>query len=205
MKTLLLLLLPLAATAGDKSPLVPPSEKVAGSTQVEWSSYWWQWAASFSDQQSPVADKTGARCHLRQGKGVWFLAGTYGTQRTIRTCTVPADTYLFIPLINYVIFQQPGPDFSCEYATARAASITEGVSSLVLEVDGKIYRDLESHRMATTKCFDLNQGTGGPTVPAASNGYYVMLRPLGRGTHTINFGGILPNMMQAVTYTLHVK
>lgn len=35
--------------------------------------------------------------------------------------------------------------------------------------------------------------------------YYVMLRPLSRGTHTLNFGGILPGMSQAVTYTLHVE
>jgi len=41
--------------------------------------------------------------------------------------------------------------------------------------------------------------------PAASNGYYVMLKPLPRGRHTVNFGGALPNMSQAVSYTLIVE
>ena len=41
--------------------------------------------------------------------------------------------------------------------------------------------------------------------PSAANGYYVMLRPLDPGTHTLNFGGVLPGMMQAITYTLHVE
>jgi hypothetical protein len=42
-------------------------------------------------------------------------------------------------------------------------------------------------------------------TPSAANGYYVMLKPLSRGTHTLNFGGILGDMSQAITYTLHVE
>lgn len=40
--------------------------------------------------------------------------------------------------------------------------------------------------------------------PSVANSYYVMLRPLSPGTHTLNFGGALPSMLQAVTYTLQV-
>lgn len=42
-----------------------------------------------------------------QSSEVWFLAGTYGTPRTIRTCRVPRDKYLFFPLINYVVARSP--------------------------------------------------------------------------------------------------
>ena len=44
-----------------------------------------------------------------------------------------------------------------------------------------------------------------PIFPAASNGYYVMLTPLAPGSHQIEFGGWLPDMAQAVTYTLTVR
>ncbi len=44
-----------------------------------------------------------------------------------------------------------------------------------------------------------------PADPSAANGYYVMLNPLPPGKHEINFGGILPDMAQAVTYTLIVE
>ena len=44
-----------------------------------------------------------------------------------------------------------------------------------------------------------------PVYPSAANGYYVMLRPLPPGRHTLNFGGVLPSMLQAVTYTLIVE
>lgn len=56
-------------------------------------------------------------------------------------------------------------------------------------------------------CFDLEAMGRSPKGfgPAASNGYYVALRPLPKGTHTLNFGAILPSIQQAVTYTLNVE
>jgi hypothetical protein len=185
--------------------LVPPSEKVASRSQADWSRAWWEWAGSFAEYESPIADKKGTRCQLKQSGPVWFLAGTYGTQRTIRTCTVPAGKHLFFPLINYVVMPQYRGSMTCEYAKAMALNMTEDVSSLVLELDGKQMKNLNAHRQATKDCFDLAALAGGGVAPSAANGYYVMLRPLSRGTHTLNFGGILPDMSQAVTYTLYVE
>ena len=204
---LLMLSLPVFALAGEPagSPLVSPSEKIAGQSQVDWSRMWWQWAGSFEQDESPVSDRKGTRCHLRQEGAVWFLAGTYGSGRTIRTCTVPADRYLFFPMINYVVFPASAMSLSCEQAKKEAAAATAEVSSLVLEVDGKLFRNLEVHRQATRVCFDLAAQAGGGMAPSAGNGYYIMLRPLSRGTHTLNFGGRLPEFSQAVTYTLHVE
>jgi hypothetical protein len=190
-----------AATPTSHATVVPPTEKIAGHTQADWSRSWWQWAASFDDADSPIADKTGLHCQLKQSGPVWFLAGTYGTKRTIRSCTVPAGKYLFFPLINYVSFPTYQGSTSCDHTLAHAKQLTDDVSSLILELDGKRTAHLEAHRQATA-CFDL---TGEGVEPSAANGYYIMLRPLEPGTHTLNFGGILPGMSQAVTYTLHVK
>ena len=202
------LLLPLWSFAAEPAGpvvLVPPAEKIAGRTQADWSRSWWQWAAQFDDDESPVADNTGRNCHLGQQGEVWFLAGTYGSQRTIRKCTVPAGKYLFFPLINYVVYPREGYSLSCGMAMNSASRQTNEVSSLVLELDGKLYKNLEAHRQWTRQCFDLDELSGGGLEPAAANGYYIMLRPLSRGTHTLNFGGILPDMSQAVTYTLRVE
>jgi len=56
-------------------------------------------------------------------------------------------------------------------------------------------------------CFNvLAQRQAAPSAyPSAANGYYVMLKPLSPGRHELNFGGILPEMAQAVTYTLIVE
>lgn len=140
---------------------------------------------------------------------MWFLAGTYGSQRTIRACKVPHDKYLFFPLINYVFMPTGEKDCNCSCNTLKnnAKAITDDPGMLILEIDGLRITNLEAHRQAPKKCFDM----GARTVekykiyPSAANGYYVMLRPLSKGTHVLNFGGVLPNMSQAVTYTLEVE
>jgi len=191
---------------------VPPAERVANTSQADWSKAWWQWAGSFDRSTSPVADRTGTNCHLKQNGPVWFLAGTYGTQRTVRTCKVPRDKYLFFPLINYVVMPTT-QTASCNAAACCASyaqtakSITDEPSNLVLELDGRRMDDLTFYRQATTECFDMG-ALAEPkyrVFPSAANGYYVMLRPLSPGTHVLNFGGMLPGMSQAVTYTLFVE
>lgn len=189
------------------SYIVPPQQRVDGLTQAEWSRAWWQWAGSFRRDQSPIADRTGELCDQKQKGNVWFLAGTYGTQRTVRTCTVPSGKYLFFPLINYVVMPNLARTASCESVTGTAAAMTNDPTTLILEIDGSRVAGLPSHRQATNGCFDMGALAEPPAqvFPSAANGYYVMLKPLKPGTHTLNFGGALPSMLQAVTYTLHVK
>jgi hypothetical protein len=186
---------------------VPPREPVKGLSQAEWSRAWWQWAGSFDREDSPVADRSGALCGARQKGDVWFLAGTYGTRRTVRTCTVPAGKHLFFPLINYVVMPAANASFTCKDAMRTAAGMTDDVASLVLDIDGVRVPNLTAYRQATSKCFDMGLLTEDKVTifPSAANGYYVMLRPLSRGTHTLNFGGALPSMLQAVTYRLIVQ
>jgi hypothetical protein len=186
---------------------VPPTELVHGTSQAEWSRAWWQWAGSFERDESPVGDQTGALCGRGQNGPVWFLAGTYGTHRTVRVCKVPKGKHLFSPLINYIVMPRPGVPINCLDVMSDASAMTNNVSALVLDVDGVRVPDLASYRQATTRCFDVGARTGGKArvFPSAANGYYVMLRPLSPGRHEINFGGALPSMLQAVTYTLEVE
>jgi hypothetical protein len=121
---------------------------------------------------------------------------------------LPRDKYLFFPLINYVVY--PGGEIpvpNCLSLMHTAKQVTDPVISLVLDLGGVSASGLVGHRQATTQCFDLG-AKAVPRVavfPAAANGYYVMLKPLKAGTYELNFGGILPTMMQAVTYTLVVE
>jgi hypothetical protein len=195
-----------AAHAAD-SYLVPAGKQVAGQWQEEWSGAWWQWAGSFARAESPIADRTGELCASKQAGPVWFLAGTYGTRRTLRTCRVPRGKYLFFPLVNFVVMPTREESITCDKAKADAAQATDRASLLVLEIDGVRHSDLERHRQATRKCFDMGAlaQTGVRIFPSAANGYYVMLKPLPPGQHVINFGGALPGILQAVTYTLIVE
>ncbi|UXH78876.1 hypothetical protein [Roseateles amylovorans] len=195
-----------ASTSPSDDPLVPHDEQIGGQSQALWSRDWWQWAGSFSQAASPIADRSGVLCASGQSGEVWFLAGTYGTQRTIRSCHVPRGKYLFFPLINYMVTAAPGMTTTCLSVQRTALRITDDVSDLVLEVDGRRFDQLALHRQHTSECFDLG-ARAKPKVrmfPTAANGYYVMLRPLSPGRHTLNFGGALPSMLQAVSYNLIV-
>lgn len=196
-----------ASASAPASPLLGPDEQVGWVTQGEWSRRWWEWALSFEDEISPVADRSGVQCGNRQSGDVFFLAGTYGTARTVRTCRVPAEKYLFFPLINYVVMPNGGAMLSCKEVTNTATRMTNSAEMLVLEVDGVRYGDLQRHRQASPECFNAwaRHPSGARLFPTASNGYYVMLKPLPRGRHTVNFGGALPRMSQAVSYTLIVE
>jgi hypothetical protein len=190
-----------------ESALISSNEKIGGKTQLELSVQWWQWAASFEQNESPVADRTGAQCANGQRGDIWFLAGTYGTKRTIRTCRVPYGKTLFFPLINYVVMPSESGSTNCKLVTIDAERITDKPSLLVLNINGQHFSNLQSHRLATRSCFDVGALTKEKQriFPSAGNGYYVAIRPLPKGTHTVEFGGVLPSMIQAVSYTLIVE
>ncbi len=114
--------------------------------------------------------------------------------------------HLFFPLINYVVTRPVDRDVSCQSVMQSAARLTDDASALVLEIDGKRVEGLHAHRQPS-QCFNIAERTEPKqfVFPSASNGYYVMIKPLPPGTHVINFGGALPNMLQAVTYTVVVE
>ena len=117
-----------------------------------------------------------------------------------------AGAILFFPLINYVVMPRGGPT-TCEAVTNTARSMTDEPSSLLLEIDGRQVPNLIRHRQPSPECFDMAAGANSSfrVFPSAANGYYVMLAPLSPGKHVLNFGGVLPSLAQAVTYTLTVE
>jgi hypothetical protein len=186
--------------------VVPPGEAVADRTQEMWSARWWQWAASFQYAQSPVADVTGAKCAAGQEGEVFFLAGTFERRPVQRECRVPAGKHLFFPLVNYVVKPDgSGVASDCGDVVATAKSMTNPPMTLVAELDGKSVPALQKHRQATKGCFNLAARAGGPPIKAASNGYWLMLKPLPKGSHTLKIGGELPSLTQDITYTLIVE
>lgn len=185
----------------DENVLIDPGAQLFGASQTEWSARWWQWAFSFERSKSPVADRSGEYCASRQSGEVWFLAGTYGSRRIERECSVPYGKTLFFPLINAIMVRSEGSNTSCAQLASRAIARTDNPSLLVLEIDGQQYSGLSSHRF-TADCFSLVPGQKPDT---AGSGYYVAIKALSRGKHVLNFGGMLPSIAQAVTYRINVE
>jgi hypothetical protein len=78
---------------------------------------------------------------------------------------------------------------------------------LFAELDGRSLPDLNTHRVASTHCFNVAARVpGAPDVsPSASNGYWLALAPLSKGAHRLHFGGSLPSLRQELDYTIVVE
>ena len=72
------------------------------------SAEWWQWALSIPTSVNPLVDTTGEHCMVGQQGEKWFLAGFFGTGSAVRTCSVPASTQFYFPVVNSVAFNTPG-------------------------------------------------------------------------------------------------
>jgi hypothetical protein len=205
-----------ASAPPSSSPVLAPTEKVGGRTQAMYTMRWWTWANRRRPGARPYQDPTGAQCGWEQSGPVWFLAGTDGTDRARRTCTVPADKHLLLPVIHMLAHSAPGKPLTCTQARAQAAANNEHLAQARVEIDGTVLEPGAANRVRSSECFDAF-----PDAPyldstasygtAASDGYWLMLRPLAPGRHTIrvraryaNPGQPLGDLEQDFEYELDV-
>jgi hypothetical protein len=164
---------------------------------------WWTWAIT---EPSPLEGnyKGGPRCEGEFIEGVFFLAGTTGGDAT-RTCTVPADTALFFPVINsFCTDDEPNyPQCGADFVSTALAN-GEPYATL----DGQ---DLQISRIATGP-FTLTvpkrnifKAPAGPYT-AVSDGLWVYLpQGLEPGEYTLQFGGDFGDFFSLnITYELIV-
>lgn len=219
---------PAAVAQSARSAAYPQGNAVSGLTYGEWSATWWQWLLAIptgpGNDQNPQDQPTGAvDCGIHQSGPVWFLAGN-GTGATVtRTCSghISSTTALFFPLINAECSTQDQAPFHCtDAASCRqcAASFADyiGPNTVHVSVDGvDVLNGVQGFRAQsplfgfTTPASNILFSSGGPGM-SVSDGYWVMLRPLSPGRHTIQFGGALvrgpfSGFTQDVTYNLTVS
>jgi hypothetical protein len=170
---------------------------------------WWNWASSMDP--SPLEGEypsTDPRCEGEYVEGVFFLAGSFATEVQLdRTCTVPAHTPIFFPIVNVICSEAYGaagqvPPDPEPYDTECAEPLTDATvdppSTWFATLDGQ---DLEQQRIASG-VFNWNikyypnpfyAPAGGLPVgtwESATDGLWVFLsKGLKRGEHTIEFGG----------------
>lgn len=191
------------------------------------SAEWWQWALSIPPSENPLADATGEKCMVGQHGSVWFLAGVFNSgEPTVRSCSVPKGKALFFPIVNSVNVDTPnvcgqGPEhLSVETLRGFSAAFIDGATNLSVDVDGKAIRNLRRVKskvfavaLPEDNLFDAPcSGQTNPNVPlgvfapAVDDGYYLKLKPLKAGTHTVHFHAENPSasFVLDVTYNLTV-
>lgn len=173
----------------------PGGLKPLGKPYSTWAAEWWQWALETPASINPVLDETGEFCAVGQTGSVWFLAGTFGSASVRRSCTVPAGTWLLVPVANsfYGAFLTDPEEQRTEGYVREFVSCVEG-AQVNLTVDGRAVRrvrfeqsDLFSVDLPEDNVYGVDESvvpelTLSPSVDA---GYYAMLPPLSVGEHTI--------------------
>ena len=201
----------------DSGITVDSDERVHGFLQSTYVNMWWQWAVSMPKEDSPVKDTVGTKCGVNQAGPVWFLAGGYGTSRIRRKCSVPADKYIFFPVINMLNFPRDERSIPTCESVKRGASINnQYLVSFKVIVDDQKFLNPVFYRQTSEKCFDLaarkpNTGEYPRAYPSATDGYWIMLRPLSAGNHNISFyaeynnpGSPYGRSVQDIGYELNV-
>lgn len=183
-----------ASIASAQVEVLPPGATVAGQTIAEWTTHWWQWAFAQSSPTDAFTDATGAHANINQSAPVFFLAGT-ATGAATRAFHVPANHHILLPLVNVELSElEVGPATEAELRQ-QVNDIVGAIDSLTATIDGVSVANLFSHRessplfsftAAASNPFGVAAGSSGNAV---GDGYYLMLAPLGLGTHTISYGG----------------
>ena len=178
----------------------------------KWTARWWQWALSIPKNANPLTDRTGQHSAEGQSGPVWFLAGTTGqTFIAERNCIIPRRKAILFPVLvsQFSFSEMPHVTEDSELISQTAKDIDQ-CSLLEATVDGINLLNLQNYRIQYGP-FDLDLPADniwnvrmGPTR-AVSDGFWLFLKPLSEGDHTIEFHGIEPHFETHVRYHITVK
>jgi hypothetical protein len=189
------------------SLVYPPTDKPFGKSYTQWSEEWWQWALALSVKGHPFIEH-GFHCNSAnngQRAPVWFLGISALEDPPVeRSCTIPANMAVFLGLPNVECSSLEEPQFPDGFGAQTIAEQRKCakfyadhivVSSLFCTLDGEdVTNELGSFRFRSSQFTFVAPtpwifGDTGGTGTAVSDGYYVMLKPLSSGSHTLSCGG----------------
>jgi hypothetical protein len=210
-----------AAAAPNSVDILPPGDKPYGLTYIDHAKNFQKWVLSIPAKDNPINDETGAKCAAGQSNAnssVFYLAFNNGGTSQ-RTCKVPVGKALLIPVMEVEKSDKEAPGSSVQDLDKSAKKDQDSVNSLYLQIGDKVYNNNDlikyrTHTDAFNVVFPDNAiyGVikGGPSK-AVADGFYIITKPLTKGTYPIHFKSSLlcqeadcsePNFAQDIKYTI---
>lgn len=173
------------------SILFRSDDKPFGITWEEWTTKWWKWFLSFPKANNPAFDDTGEKIGRHQpDPNVWFLAGNIGgtTERIIK---IPSGKAILFPIINVTISFSENPALKTDSdIISFVKSQIDDIGEKQANIDGEELNISQDFRVKSPP-FDFSypsdnifDARDGPTR-GAGDGYWIFLKPLPPGEHTI--------------------
>ena len=198
-----------------------------------WWKWIWSFPVNDNPDRDLDPNKTGDKTKFGDVGPVFFLGGWLGEPPSgpiSRTVKIPANKYIFFGIETAsnenVARGCTDPGKKCakrvtidELYAELDPLIRSYVTSLHASIDGIPVPNLWQHReispvfsyvlQLTDNLYEIVNGVTTPDAigtifPVVADGYYLMLRPLSIGRHTINFGGTLNGSSIDVTYEVTV-
>jgi len=160
---------------------------------------WWKWAMERPLSTSALFDSPYFDVTEGQQGNVWFLGSPFGP--STRTVSIPPSIYLFFPMLNAESSSLEEPPFwapTAEEQATIAGYFVDHAVDLFCEIDGVPVPDPFSYRFGSPQIpfnaptpwiFGNSEANIGGIGTSTGDGYYLMLRPLAPGQHTLRFGG----------------
>ena len=198
---------PWSSWAADGIKALEPGIKHFGKSYNELTGDWYNWAVRFPLATNPIVEDGPVDCTREQKGKIWFLAGNFGgavgePNPSNRTCTIPKGKALFFPVINTLWWVPEDGNNVAEVRAIANANINP-TTSLEVIIDGVAINDPFAYRAQSPPGgFALNFGplladfgfgpTPDPRDPAVADGYWILLAPLQKGAHVIQFRSSKP-------------
>ena len=185
------------------SLLFSPVEQPYGHTWQYWTTRWWRWFLSIPRVNSPAINVTDENSWIDQpDPNVLFLASTIGgkVERTVR---VRAGKAVLFPVINVTISNSEDPTLNTD--TDMISFVRRHIDDIVKKqanIDGQNLLISEEFRVQsppfnfTYPPDNIFGAQEGPTR-GVGDGYWIFMRPLQPGKHTIRtYGSCMSGKIQ---------
>lgn len=188
-----------------------------GISYGDWLGKYFQWFVGIPADISPREHYTPESCSIDQSGPVWFLTDILkGTE--VRTCTVPSDKAIFLPILTGVSWDDGSGLFPLsEQDVINGATAGNEYGVLSATLDGRAIQDLTSYR-AQSSWFNITvpennifNNPPGFYEKAIADGFFLFVESLPTGNHTLHFTVSVLNPIESeynyaadLTYNLNV-
>ena len=174
------------------------NDKPYGLSYGQWTVKWWQWVWSIPDVNNPLRDDNGKNANVNQPeKDVWFLAGTWATEKMIKTpnrkVTIPSDRSILFPIINCEANPIEYPHLKTDEDIVNHVVNDENTIVLkeasINDIAIPLQRVRSDPILFKLKIPQENKDENYIDTKASADGFWVFLKPLSEGNYKISFKG----------------
>ncbi|MDP9225071.1 MAG: hypothetical protein M3P18_14725 [Actinomycetota bacterium] len=198
-----------SSASADVSAVFPPSSKPLGDSYSTWAERWGKYAFGFPNGENPLIFASDCSISLQAHGGAWLLPASGGGKQVV-DCPVEANQPLLLtPGGNQGVVGINGKDRAATRQYVRESM--RGTDSLFVSIDGDRVPTIGQFRTHTGffNIYIHKHNIVGATQPGTYQmkiaGWFVMLRALAPGDHTIIAHDVFPSSSGPVSATTRYK